>query len=99
MLTRFSRRKQFFLSVCILCSVCSPHFVPSLHFVPGLQSAFCTDRIEHASSQANTLVQNWQTNTLVLFEICRYNPIPWSAAAYNSIYKYIGQLNALLKTK
>ena len=41
--------------------------------------------------------EHWRANRLVLSEICRYNPIPWSAAVYNSIYKYIRQLNALFK--
>ena len=38
-------------------------------------------------------------NTLVLSEICRYNPSPWSAAVYNSIYKYIKATKSPFKTE
>ena len=41
MFIHFLYKKQFFLSVCNLYSVCS------VHFVPGLQSAFGTDRLQN----------------------------------------------------
>ena len=49
---------------------------------------------EHAGSKLTIEHAGSQANTLVLSEICRYNPIPWSAAAYNSIYKHVRQLQA-----
>ena len=35
---------QLKFSVCILYSICSPHFVPRLHFVLGSQSLICSLR-------------------------------------------------------